>query len=86
MNDTSDIIIFLTDTPDTPPQFESPSIHTSIYENLPVLTYLTTVIAVDPDTGPAGEFSFRINSTVLDGNVFVINSTTGKIKCFSLLL
>ena len=79
MSDTTDIIIYLTDTPDTPPQFDSPSIHASIYENLPILTYITTVIAVDPDTGQAGEFYFRINSTFLDGNLFVINSTTGKI-------
>ena len=82
MSDTTDIIIYLTDTPDTPPQFETTSIHASIYENLPILTYITTVIAVDPDTGQAGEFYFRINSTFLDGNLFVINSTTGKIWCF----
>ena len=82
MSDTTDIIIYLTDTPDTPPQFETTSIHASIYENLPTLTYITTVIAVDPDTGQAGEFYFRINSTFLDGNLFVINSTTGKIWCF----
>lgn len=86
MNETTNIIIFLTDTPDTPPQFESPSIHASIYENLPVQTYITTILAVDPDTGAAGEFSFRINSTVLDGNMFLINSTTGKCWCFLVYL
>ena len=76
--DITNVTIFLLDSPDTPPKFQTYSINVSIFENSPVLTSITTVLAEDPDTGEAGEFAYKIDSTS-DASLFVVNSTTGNI-------
>ena len=84
-SDTTNVTIYLQDSPDTPPQFSTDSINASIFENSPLLTYITTVQAVDPDEGEAGEFSFRIDYNHY-ASLFVINSTTGNSRGISLVL
>ncbi|KAI6659268.1 protocadherin Fat 4-like [Oopsacas minuta] len=79
MNDTTNVTIFLSDSPDTPPQFQSSSINASLQENILPPHFITSIVVTDPDLGDAGLLSLQIDYSALDGILFILNSTTGDL-------
>ena len=71
------ITIHVTDCNDNAPTIPFNPIEITLREDAPIETVVATFIATDPDSGPAGQVTFRQEAQ--NPTFFVINATTGNI-------
>ncbi|CAL8305135.1 unnamed protein product [Arctogadus glacialis] len=79
---TKDLTIILLDANDNPPMFQDSSYNVDIKENAVVGDPLFTVLAVDPDTGPAGAEIYSIAEVApIEGEkLFSISNRGGEVQ------
>ena len=77
LQDTINVIIFITDINDFPPKFQQDSYTESVTEGVRSGIGVLQVVALDRDEGPGGVVSYSITEGS-DGN-FVIDTETGEI-------
>ena len=64
------------DVNDNKPEFNKSTLVGQIYENRPVGSSVTTVVATDKDIGRNGKITYSLNAN----DAFTIDSTTGEVR------
>ncbi len=84
-DDSAQLVIYIHNVNENPPEFLQRSLNTTIPETTDVGELILTVNATDPDVGEIGEVKYRNVTDFDEAGSFVVNETSGEVYVSSRL-